>query len=146
VATVCRGRACENLRLPGVRVVVHFTQCWWFSTAHNRRRPLRLRDTTVIAWESASQVSWKKFIAQQIWDRTPGRGEDAYGAFAFRGLDHQARITLGAGIQARIFLLPRQLAESNFLRLFVGRAAQTTVPCYSFLFLFIFLMFALPDR
>jgi len=66
-------------------------------------------------------------------DRTSGRDQDAYRAFAFRGLDHQAHITLGAGIQARIFLLPRQLAESNFLRLFVGRAAQTTVPCYSFI-------------
>src|SRR5579864_212889 len=42
------GRTCENLRLPDVRVVVHFTQCWWFSTAHSPRRSLRLRDITVI--------------------------------------------------------------------------------------------------
>jgi hypothetical protein len=32
-----------------------------------------------------------------------------------------------------IFLLPRRRAESSFLRLFVGGAAQTTVPCYGFI-------------
>ena len=50
------GRACENLRLPGVRVVVHFTQCWWFSTANNRRRPLRLGHINIIVGEARSQV------------------------------------------------------------------------------------------
>jgi len=37
-----------------VGVVVHFTQYWWFSTAHNRRRPLRLGHMNVIAEEARS--------------------------------------------------------------------------------------------
>jgi hypothetical protein len=49
-----------------VGVVVHFTQYWWFSTAHNRRRPLRLGHMNVIAEEARSQVSYKKFITQEI--------------------------------------------------------------------------------
>src|ERR1700746_2110259 len=33
----CLGRrVCENVRPPGVRILVHFAQCWWFSTALSR--------------------------------------------------------------------------------------------------------------
>jgi hypothetical protein len=45
-----------------------------------------------------------------------------------------------------IFLLPRQLAESSFLRLFVGRRLKQQFLATVLLFLFVFLMFALPDR